>query len=268
MVQVQDVIDLFEQEGTWVDWQGKTRDHLLVGEELQEVKRIGVCWVASRYAVMEAIKQGIDLIITHENPFYQCSTQMNTAAFKAANDKCQLLIKHHISVYRCHDVWDRLDEYGVADQWVKRLGFTKAASNSQSFYRLMNTDGQSLEKIACRITHALSVDGENGVYVFGDPNRRVKRLVSGTGAITNLYEMLVYEPDAVIVSDDGVQTYDAAQYAVDHDLGMIVVNHAACEKAGLKAMVPWLRQRLGVKSVKYLDDGIRIRYYTNHLSSH
>ena len=118
-----EVTALLEQEGTWVHRNMKTRDHLLFGDDQQEVGRIGICWVASKGAILAAVKQKVNFIITHENPFYQCSTQMHTAAIKAAEEKKRILQEHGISVYRCHDVWDCIKEYGVADQWAFRLGF-------------------------------------------------------------------------------------------------------------------------------------------------
>ena len=101
-----EVTALLEQEGTWVRRNMKTRDHLLFGDDQQEVGRIGICWVASKGAILAAVKQKVNFIITHENPFYQCSTQMHTAAIKAAEEKKRILQEHGISVYRCHDVWD------------------------------------------------------------------------------------------------------------------------------------------------------------------
>lgn len=263
-MQVCDVIRLLKQQGPWVDWQGKTRDRLLVGDRKQAVKRIGVCWVATRQAIAAAIEQEIDFIITHENPFYQCSTQMNSAAYEAAQVKRQLLQEHGISVYRCHDVWDRIGEYGVVDQWAKRLGYPLDDYDPLSYYRIMHCKPQSLSHLAQHVSNVLEEDGAGGVYLFGNSHRTVQRIVSGTGAITDLYEMLKYEPDAVIVSDDGVRSFDAAQYVLDHDLGMVVVNHAACERAGLKAMVPWLNKRIHDAAALYVDDGFLIRYYTNH----
>ena len=43
-----EVTALLEQEGTWVRRNMKTRDHLLFGDDQQEVGRIGICWVASK----------------------------------------------------------------------------------------------------------------------------------------------------------------------------------------------------------------------------
>lgn len=83
-MKVMDVIQLLEKEGTWIRSDFKTRDHLLHGREDAQIHTVGVCWVATMQAIQEAARHKADMIITHENPFYQCSTQMHTAAYEAA----------------------------------------------------------------------------------------------------------------------------------------------------------------------------------------
>ena len=86
-----EVTALLEQEGTWVRRNMKTRDHLLFGDDQQEVGRIGICWVASKGAILAAVNKKDQFHIHDENPFYQCSTQMHTAAIKAAEEKKRIL---------------------------------------------------------------------------------------------------------------------------------------------------------------------------------
>lgn len=260
-MKVKEVLEILEQEGSWVHRDVKTRDHLLVGSEDAIVHKIGVCWVATNKAIQEAIHQHIDLIITHENPFYHCSTQMYTVAMKAAEEKRKLLEQHHIHVYRCHDVWDCIRVCGVADQWAKRLGFAFEPREQVSYYQAANINEMSCGELAAHTAACLYEDGEEGVYVFGNPAKKVRRVAIGTGAATCVYEMLKFQPDAVIVSDDGITNYDAAQFALDQDLPMIVVNHSVSEMAGLKAMVPWLREQIKQANITYLDEGYAIHYY-------
>lgn len=264
-MKVYEIMQLLETQGTWVHRSLRTRDHLLFGDQNQDVHRIGVCWVATKQVLQEAMEKQIDLIISHENPFYQCSTQMYTAAMLAAEEKKQLLRTYGISVYRCHDVWDCIREFGVVDQWAKRLGFAFEPRKQSDYYVAANIPEMSLGELAQHTADVLQQDHEGGAYTFGDPKKQIHRIVIGTGAITNLYEMLEYQPDALIVSDDGIHTFDVAQYALDQSLGMVVVNHSACERAGLKAMVPWLQERIQGVDVSYLEDGFAIHYYTNDL---
>ena len=262
-MKVMDVIQLLEKEGTWIRSDFKTRDHLLHGSEDAQIHTVGVCWVATTQAIQEAARHKADMIITHENPFYQCSTQMHTAAYEAAKSKRRLLDQYGISVYRCHDVWDCIRTYGVADQWAALLGFPFEQRPQASYYQAADISEMRLEDLArhtCRVLHG---DHEDGVYVFGNTDMHIRRIAIGTGAATDLYELLPLHPDAVIVSDDGITSYDAAQYALDHGIGMVGVNHAAVERAGLKAMVPWLQERMKDAEAVWLHDGFHIHYYMN-----
>ena len=259
-MKIQDIIQVLQGEGTWVSWEYKTRDQVLCGDITQDVNRVGVCWVATKQVIQHAIDHDIHFIITHENPFYQCSTNMMQAAKIAADEKKDMLEKHHITLYRCHDVWDSIRDVGVSDTWAKRLGFSFEPRLQASYYQCANIEEMSVEALAKHCANCLLQDGEQGVYVFGDVQKKIHRIAIGTGAATNLYDMLQFQPDAMIVSDDGINNYDAAQYAIDQHLPIIVVNHAGCEIGGLKAMAPWLQAKIGCH-VEYIKEGYDIHYY-------
>lgn len=50
-MKIKDVIEILKQEGTWVRWNRCTRDRILFGNENQEVKKIGICWVATNKVI-------------------------------------------------------------------------------------------------------------------------------------------------------------------------------------------------------------------------
>lgn len=262
-MKIKDVILDLQKNQTWVNW-NHTRDHILAGDENQEVTGIGVCWVATKQMIKAAHKAGLNFVITHENPFYDCSTNPQTAVWEAVLEKQALIKKYNNVLYRCHDGWDMFPEYGVADQWAKRLGYAFEPRLINSYNQYAQIPEQSVAEIAQHVAAVLSQDGENGAYVFGDPTKRVRRLAIGTGAATNIFSMLDYRPDAVIVSDDGITNWYAAQFAIDHDLPLIVVNHAGCEICGMKAMEAYLKQQLPPNiKVMYIAEGFDIHYYTS-----
>ena len=91
---------------------------------------------------------------------------MMSAAIDAANDKKALLEQNHICVYRCHDVWDCLPEYGVHDQWAKRLGFTFEERKVSSYYQSAMIPEMSVKELANHVMNVLKEDGQQGVYVL------------------------------------------------------------------------------------------------------
>lgn len=253
------IIEHLESKGTWVDWT-QTRDCVIFGEADQDIQHLGVCWVATQQVILQAIEKGIHFIISHENPFYHMSTSLPTMVRESVVRKQQLLKQHDICLYRCHDVWDKIPDVGVRDVWAKRLGFS-CERNLNSYIQHAVIEPIKVEKLAKHIAHALHQDGEQGVYVFGDTQKVVTRIGLGTGAATNIFEMLQQPCDALIACDDGINNYYQGQYAIDNGLPMIVVNHAGCEIAGLKSMAVYLQQQFPQICCEYLKEGYDIRYY-------
>lgn len=256
-----DIITHLEQQGTWVHWD-KTRDYVLYGEANKQIERVGVCWVATIPAIKQAIEQDIQFIISHENPFYQMDTALPTMVRKSVEEKKNLLQEHDICIYRCHDVWDKIADVGVADVWAKRLGFSCERS-LDSYIQHASIAPIKVSELAKHIAHVLHQDGENGVYVFGDTQKIVSNVGLGTGAATNIFDMLKKPCDVVIVSDDGINNYYQGQYVIDQEIPMIVVNHAGCEIAGLKSMAKYLQKEFPQISCKYLFEGYKIQYYVD-----
>ena len=221
-MKIKDVIECLKSEGTWVRWNRCTRDRVLFGDDDQEVKKIGVCWVATNRVIEQALEKGINFIVSHENIFYTTGTHLETKLVESIKYKKDLLSKGNICVYRCHDVWDSIPEYGVSDVWAKKLGFDFKDRVINSYYQHADIPKQTVSELATHVANALKDDGEEGVYVFGNVNKEVSHLAIGTGAGTDIFEMLEFNPDVVIVADDGITNYKDAQYAIDHDLPMIV----------------------------------------------
>ena len=55
VMKIKDVIECLKNEGTWVRWNRCTRDRVLFGDDDQEVKKIGVCWVATNKVIEQAL---------------------------------------------------------------------------------------------------------------------------------------------------------------------------------------------------------------------
>lgn len=260
-MKIVDVIEMLEKEGIWINWQRSTRDRVLYGDPNQKITRIGVCWVATIQVIEEALRQNINFIISHENIFYTSGTSLETKIIEAVDRKKQLLDQGNICVYRSHDVWDSLQNYGVSDMWAKRLGFKFAPRVLDSYYQYADIETMSAAQLAKHVAGCVKQDGEEGVYLFGDEKKLIHRIAIGTGAGTNIFDMLSFEPDAMIVSDDGITNFKDAQYAIDNHMPLIVVNHAGCEICGLKQMVYFLKEKYPEMDTVYLEEGFTIKYY-------
>ncbi len=251
-IKVKDIINTLEKQGSWVDW-SYTRDRLLIGDHEQNVHKVGVCWTLTNSAIEEAISKKIDLIITHENPFYLSSTQLPTCLFMAQKEKEQKIKSASIAVYRCHDMWDCCPNHGIADTWAHNLHEIILNKKREKFITFATIKEKTVKEIAVLLSQKMLDDGENGVYMIGKTNQIVHSIAMGTGAATNVFEMSKYDPDLYIVSEDGINCWSSAQYIVDKNKSMIVVSHCCCEKGGLKQLPDYLKQYLDI-DVEYIDD--------------
>lgn len=251
-----EVIARIEAEGSWVDW-CHTRDIVLAGDPGREVARIGVAWMATMAAVREAGRRHVDLFITHENPFYAPTTQPFRIVERLREEKRSLINRTGMVVYRCHDLWDKIPSVGVADQWARALGL-RCRRDFSSYNQHATIDETPLGVFAARCADALAPYGEDAVGVFGDLERLVREIGLGTGAATDICEMLKEPCDACIVADDGISNYHDVQIALDAGVSLIVVNHACCEKPGIDSMVFWLRDKFTDSDVVRLDEGYTI----------
>ena len=253
-MQAKDIIKHLEDAGTWVNRQ-HTRDVVLAGDPEVEVKKVGVCWMMTSKALNQAIAAGVNFIITHENPFYEASTIHHQLYMQSADAKRKLMAENNICLYRCHDVWDKIPEVGIADVWAKTIGLPFDKRELKSFNSYAHFPATPVEEIAKKVAAAVAPYGQEAVQLYGDPKQLVSSLVIGTGAAIDINNMLMDQhADALVTSEDGCMSYGGVQYCLDNNIPVIRVNHAQSEIAGLESLVEYLKTNLGVPC-EYLAEG-------------
>lgn len=249
-MKVKEIINYLESQGDWVNW-SQTRDYLLLGDESTDVDKVIVCWVATIDVINQAIDKGCHFIISHENPFYMYSTGLPSKVREAQKRKMELLKKNNISIYRCHDLWDLYPKYGVRDMWSKTLNFETMQSQNP-FVKIAQNVHMSVDELAKDIIHKIEPYYQFGVEIIGDRNKKVEKVGFGTGACTDIFTMIEAGADACIVSDDGINNWIEVQWAVDYQIPLIIVNHMACEAAGLIGLQEYLSKEFPNLNVEYI----------------
>lgn len=255
-MKAQDIIIHLESLGPWVDWE-QTRDIVLAGDAGRTVGTVGVTWVATMACVRAAIARGVDMIITHENPWYAPTTCPHRLVYRQRAMKRALVDEAGIVLYRCHDVWDKVPGIGVADRWAQVLGLS-CTREVASYTQHARVAEQPVRSLAQRCARALAPYGEDAVWVIGDLDATVREVGLGTGAATDIARMLEEPCDVCIVADDGISSFHDVQLAIDRGLPLIVVNHACCEKPGIDAMASYLSDTFANLEVVRLDEGYQI----------
>lgn len=261
-MKISEIITFLENQGDFVNYH-HTRDHLLIGDDQQDVKHVIVCWVASLPIIEQAIQNHCHFIISHENPFYLASTSLPNILLTAQQEKKALLEEHHISIYRCHDLWDGIPDIGVRDTWTKLMNVPFRPCHPTDYIRLSKPIDLPLHYFVQIIINAIKPYSENGLEVIGNLDHQVHTLGIGTGACTDIFEMVDNGADACIVSDDGINNWSSIQWAHDHQIPLIVVSHMACEAPGIRSMADFLNHSIPNVQFNFLPNTFRITHLKN-----
>lgn len=246
-----DIMMHFQKVGEWVDWDN-TCDHFLYGNPEIEVKGIATAWISTNEAIQKASEKGCNLFITHEPAFYPGYEKTETG-IQLIQRKKELLDKLGITLMRCHDTWDRMPEFGIPDAWASFLGFETEERPVLSFYKTCLLESVTVERAAQLVAEKVASLGQDTVLIFGDREKRVKRMVVGTGAITHLPNMYKLKPDVILATDDGINFWTSGLWAADLNIPLLIVNHATAEKPGMQAMAKYLKEIFPDTPVKYID---------------
>jgi len=237
--------------GTWVNWD-KTCDTFRHGDPEAEVSGIATAWIPTNAAIREVAAKGHNLFIVHEPSFVYGHAETPSGR-KVVDEKRRLLDECDITVLRCHDTWDRMPTVGIPDAWASWLGFEAEPRPVESFYKICLLGSVTVEQAAQQVLEKVRPLGQEAVLVFGDRTKHVSRMAVGTGAITNLTDMVELGADLILATDDGMNFWDGGLWSADLDVPLLIVNHATAEKPGMMAMADYLRGIFPDTPTDYVD---------------
>lgn len=236
-----DVHNHFRGIGPWVDWEGRTPDGFKAGDPHTPVRGIAVGWQSMLSSLHDAHARGCNLFITHEPTYY--SHMDDDEALRGsppAQRKNAFLRRTGMVIYRCHDVWDIYPRLGIVDAWSEFLELGEPVARSK-YYALHRVPRTMAWELVRRIGRRVATLGEQSVRFIGRKTQMVQRLAVGTGAITNVRQMVELGADIVLTTDDGIRYWGDGAYAADLGLPVMVVNHMTAEIPGLRRLVEYLR---------------------------
>jgi len=249
-MQVKDIHSHLQSVGTWVNWD-RTVDQILHGDPATEVKGIATGWIATNEAIRRAAEEGLNLFISHEGIFYDRIE--GESVERLADEKRKLLDAHGMVVMRCHDVWDRMPEYGIPDAWAEFLGFETEPRPLESFYKICLVGDLTARQLAEAVFKRVRELGQESVSIFGDPDKPVSRMAVGTGAITRLPVMHELNADVILATDDGMSWTQGGHWAADLGVPVLIVHHGIAEYPGMIAMADYLPKQFPDIPAKYIE---------------
>jgi len=243
--------------GPWIDKE-TTVDKIIVGDPEKEIKSIVTMWMSTFENVREAVRMGVDMIITHEPTFWEHANEletMNAEAFGGLGKaKRKFIEESGIVILRSHDVWDKVPDIGITWSWAKFLGFTSkpVAMADHGFVHRYDIEPTTLGKFAEAVAVKTAAVGEPVLQVFGNLTQTVSRVGIGTGCAGKPLEIYDLGCDVAIVCDDATSYWHDIAPAKDADFAVIRVNHGTSEEPGMASLADYLNKTFPDINSRYM----------------
>lgn len=222
-----------------------TVDRFVAGDPATEVRGVAVMWMSYAWALEKAVALGCNLVITHEPTFFEHFDRApETNRLAAAIRKREFIKENGLVVLRCHDLWDRIREHGIPDSWGRFLELGPAAEATE-YLRVYEVEPTTAVAFARKVAARTVALGQPEVQLIGPPDRPVRRVSTGTGAITPfLASVEQLAVDLAVCSDDGIDYWRDGALAIDAGVPIVVVNHPVSEEAGVASLADTVSRML------------------------
>lgn len=235
-VRAGDIRDYLLKMGPWVK-PDDTVDTFKSGGPDVVVKKIGVAWMPYVWAIEQALAEGCNMLVCHEPVYYNHTDKDDMVfLFEVTREKKKLIESSGLVIYRCHDVWDRVEGIGIPSAWAEFLGFSKLVNRS-TFCHIYEVPEIAAGDLARQVAGKLAAFGQDAVQFIGPADKKVRRVGIGTGAVTPFREMAGrLEADLAICTDDGFTLWSDGTMAIDMGFPVILTNHACSEEPGVRRL--------------------------------
>ena len=238
-----------------------TVDRIIYGSPDTKIKKIGTCWISSLANLKKAYESGVNVLVTHEPTFYThlefdgAETQFSyvrkqknftkgeNAYLSMIEEKKSWLDDHNMTVVRCHDVMDRVQDFSMSCSLGKTLGYEEFDETvDDSMYKVYIVQPDTAYNVTLNIAKRLAEFNQSGVLFYGDENRIVRRIGIGTGCYSDPLMAMEYSADYYLTINDSISTWVQTSYSNDSGLPMGVIDHGASEEAGMRALCEYLNE--------------------------
>ena len=217
---------------------------LLVGNEEKEVGKIMLALDASEGVVEQAVKEKVDMLITHHPIIFRPLKSMNETNF--VTRKVVELIKNQILCYAMHTNFDVM---GMADAVADEMGLLDRKVLSITYEDEISKEGIgrwgklpraiSLEEYAKQVKRCFGLDS---VRVFGDPEKILESGAISPGAVGDgIVSALEAKVDVLITGD--IKHHEGLD-GVEQGLAIIDAGHYGLEQIFSPYMKEFLQREL------------------------
>jgi putative NIF3 family GTP cyclohydrolase 1 type 2 len=244
-------------------------DRIVIGDPTTPITKIGTAWMPYWKTLKKAVEEGVNTLIVHEPTFYtHWDLDAENSDYQRApipardkytsvvNEKKKWIEDNGLVIIRCHDVLDKVPDWGIPYALGMGLGLTnESIVKSKKFYNVYEIDPTPAVEVAQKIAKSLKKVDQPGVAFYGDENYSVKTIGLGTGCICDPLEYSELGPDLYIGIDDTIRTWIQTTYAEDTGQPLVVINHGTSEEFGMQSLNEHLRKTLTNYNVVHLQQG-------------
>jgi putative NIF3 family GTP cyclohydrolase 1 type 2 len=251
-------------------------DKVIVGDPDTSITKIGTAWMPYWQTLKEAKEMGVNTMVVHEPTFYTHRDLEETGwdyqnAPSPAKElyqeqvaaKKQWIEENEMVIIRCHDVLDKIGDYGIPFAFGRALGFKDSdLLRSRAYYNVYQVETLPAIEVARRIASILQAVGQPGVAFYGDENYPVRTVGLGTGCICDPMQFMDLEMDLAIAIDDSIHTWTHTTFAADTGRPLVVVNHGSTEEFGMRELSLQLNKALDLYETIHFKQGCSYRWIT------
>jgi putative NIF3 family GTP cyclohydrolase 1 type 2 len=251
-------------------------DRIIFGNSDTKIKKVGTAWMPYWKTCRQAVNMGINVLIVHEPTFYSHwdlqakntdyflgSDVAKKSYLRLIDNKKQWLEDRQLVIIRCHDVLDKISQFGIPYAFGIALGFSNQdIATSQPYYNVYRIEPKTAIDVAQQIAAKLNHFNQPGVAFYGDEQRLVSTVGLGTGCICNPLQFMDLKPDFFIAIDDSVNTWVQTTYAEDSGHPLVVINHGTSEENGMRLLNKHLQESLQPIEFIHLNQGCGYRWIT------
>lgn len=238
-----------------------TVDTVKIGDSSQSLSGIVTTFLATSAVIEQAAASGANLVVTHEPTFYN---HLDDVAWLAHDPtytaKRDLIERHGIVVWRCHDYWHRRQPDGIITGVLQDLGWEQHAHPERSYRCAVPPMTLSL-----LVSHVKQRLGIANVRVIGDDGQICQNIGLLVGAVGGEWQIrALYEEnlDTLLVGE--INEWETSEYvrdarALGHTKALIVLGHANSEEAGMRYLADQIRNLLPDITISHIPAGDPLR---------
>lgn len=260
---VQQVIDKLLQDMCGGAKFETTCDIMTVGSPDNIVTGVGTTFMATFDVAKEAVRQGINLIITHEPTWFNGMDRTdwceNDSVYLA---KRKYLEEHGLTIWRCHDHMHMGSDVDyIYEGLMLELDWKRYLQPDEPAPWVYEIPETTLGNLAGWFKEKMEMDT---IQMIGNPSMKVRRvgiLVGGGSLGLGVEEMPMQvmernRLDLLVAGDITEWTLPAYvndAYQMGMNRAMLTLGHERSEEAGMKYLAEWLKERFTDFPVRFLD---------------